>query len=124
MSVTPEEAAETLRKRETARRRELDAQFDALQAEAKRIVDRIAGDFRPARIYQWGSLLDRPRFRSYSDIDIAVEGITDAAEWIALERAAWKMTGFPLDLVQLEHIEPEYADIIRGKGRVVYERKD
>lgn len=37
-------------------------------SDAERIVSRIIQDFNPVRIYRWGSLLDRSRFRSYSDI--------------------------------------------------------
>jgi hypothetical protein len=33
------------------------------------------------------------------------------------------MTTFPVDLIDLRRIEPEFADIIRMKGKVVYERR-
>jgi len=33
-----------------------------------------------------------------------------------------KLTHFPLDIVQIEKIEPEFAQSIRQNGRVVYER--
>jgi len=120
MSVTPRQAADSMRRRYAAEQRKLDAQFDLMAAEARRIIESIESEFDPVRIYQWGSLLDRAKFRSYSDIDIAVEGVTDAARWMALERMAWEMSDYPLDIVQLEHVEPEYAEIIRGKGRIVY----
>lgn len=93
-----------------------------MRRDAEHIVAAIAERFRPQRIYQWGSLLDRSRFRSYSDIDIAVSGITDAKTWQQVEKLAWDRTDFPLDLVQFEHVEPEYAELIRERGRVVYER--
>ncbi|MCK4516868.1 MAG: nucleotidyltransferase domain-containing protein [Spirochaetaceae bacterium] len=122
MSVSPRATAEFLRRKQRLKDEALDVRFAEMQRDAGAIVAGIAERFSPVRIYQWGSLLDRGRFREYSDIDIAVEGITDAETYIQLEAMAWDMTDFPLDLVQLEHIEPEYADIIRQKGVVVYER--
>jgi len=57
-----------------------------------------------------------------SDIDIALEGITDPAELSAIRSAAERLTRFPLDMVAIEHVHPVYADHIRRRGRVVYER--
>ena len=82
----------------------------------------IARDYRPLRVYQWGSLVNDRHFSRMSDIDIAVEGITDPAVLSALRGAAEKLTRFPLDLVAIEHVHPVYADHIRRRGRIVYER--
>jgi predicted nucleotidyltransferase len=122
MPVGPKEAARYLRERDAAEQKALDVRFSEMTRDAGTIVAAIAEYAEPVRIYQWGSLLDRKRFRSYSDIDIAVEGIADPVVWSAVEKLAWESTDFPLDLVQLEHVEPEYAELIRQKGRVVYER--
>ena len=81
------------------------------------IVDR----YSPNRIYQWGSLLDRRLFRDYSDIDIAVEGIDDAETFFQMFGDAEKLTDFPLDLLDINRIEPEFAEIIKRKGKIVYE---
>jgi len=32
-----------------------------------------------------------------------------------------KLTSFPLDVVQWEHLEPEFREVILHKGKVVYE---
>ena len=32
------------------------------------------------------------------------------------------MTEFPVDIVQLERIEPEFRELLLKKGRIVYER--
>lgn len=122
MPVGPKEAARYLREREAEEQKALDQRFAAMCQDAAKIIDAIAESAQPLRIYQWGSLLVRRRFRSYSDIDIAVEGIEDPVAWSAVEKLAWEATDFPIDLVQLEHIEPEYAELIRRKGRAVYER--
>jgi len=90
--------------------------------DAGRIIRLIAEKYRPGRMYQWGSLLNPSSFAEYSDIDIAVEGIESAEDFFALYGDAMKLTDFPLDIVQMEKIEPEFAQIIRTRGRVVYER--
>ena len=111
----------TERERE-AKRRDLRLQKQAV-ADAGVIVAMIARDYHPRRIYQWGSLLRPGAFRTYSDIDIAVEGIADPERFFALLGQAQAATRFPLDIVQMEKIAPEYADDIRRNGRLVYEHK-
>ncbi len=91
-------------------------------ADAQRIVELIRSRFEPRKIVQWGSLLHPDSFREYSDIDIALEGITDAATFFRLLREAEQLTSFDLDIVQLERIEPEYRALILEKGKVLYER--
>ena len=87
------------------------------------IVDMIAQSYHPTRVYQWGSVLRPERFRDYSDIDIAVEGVLDAETFFHMLGAAQAMTKFDLDLVQIEKIVPEYAEDIRTHGKIAYERR-
>lgn len=86
------------------------------------IVKMIIEEFNPIKIYQWGSLLNPDNFNENSDIDIAVEGIAEADRIFALWGRAMKMTKFPLDIIQLEKIEPEFAEIIKEKGIIIYEK--
>ena len=90
--------------------------------DAQAIIDMIVERFRPTRIVQWGSLLAPQRFREYSDIDIAVEGVREPERYSALLEAAEKLTRFPIDIVQLEAVEPEYRELMLERGRTVYER--
>jgi predicted nucleotidyltransferase len=87
------------------------------------IVRMIIDEFNPSRVYQWGSLLRPDRFRDYSDIDVAVEGVVEAEAYFRMVGKAQAMTDFPVDIVQLEKIEPEFAQSIRTDGKLVYERK-
>jgi predicted nucleotidyltransferase len=100
-------------------------QFETLRRQAivdtQAIIHLITKEYRPTRIYQWGSVLRPGGFRLYSDIDIAVEGITDAQTFFRILETSQKMTQFPLDLVQIEKIAPEYAEDIRRNGKVLYE---
>jgi predicted nucleotidyltransferase len=96
--------------------------FTAATHDARVIVTMIASEYRPRRIYQWGSLLHPDRFDENSDIDLAVEGITDAETYFKVLGDAMKLTSFPLDIIQIEKIEAEFAETIRLSGKIVYER--
>jgi len=76
----------------------------------------------PIRIFQWGSILHPERFREWSDIDFALEGLPSAETLFRLQEKCEKVTRFPVHLVEMERIEAEYADSIRENGRLVYER--
>jgi predicted nucleotidyltransferase len=86
-------------------------------------VSAIADTYHPPRIYLWGSLVDDRHFSEMSDIDIALEGITNPAELSAIRSLAERLTRLPLDIVAIEHVHPAYADHIRRRGRVVYEQQ-
>jgi predicted nucleotidyltransferase len=97
--------------------------WERAASDCKVIIDMIAREYYPTRVYQWGSLLRPERFRDYSDIDIAVEGIGDAEMFFHMLGAAQAMTEFDLDLVQIEKVVPEYAEDIREYGKIAYERR-
>ncbi|MBX3746978.1 MAG: nucleotidyltransferase domain-containing protein [Verrucomicrobiae bacterium] len=122
MPVSTKQARAFLEAKERQRQEGLDRRFERAWTDFRRIVDRILADYRPLRLYQWGSLLDRSRFSERSDIDLAVEGVTDPATFSAMFGMADRLTDLPLDLVALERIEPEFAGLIRRKGVLVYER--
>ena len=122
MPVTPEQIHAFVWRKELRLQGERQRLHASAAADAGRIVALIADRYRPARIVQWGSVLDARRFRPYSDIDLAVEGIADAERFFALLHDAESQTRFPLDIVQLEHVEPESRELILEKGQVVYER--
>jgi predicted nucleotidyltransferase len=105
--------------RDRGARRQLHAEA---QRDAEAIVEMIIRRFEPRRLVQWGSVLQSDQFREYSDVDIAIEGVTDPETFFEILDAAESMTRFPVDIVQLEHVEPAYRDLILEKGRVVYER--
>ena len=93
------------------------------KADCANIVTMIIERYKPKRLVQWGSLLDKEQFNERSDIDLALEGIVDAETYFALLGDAMNMTSFRVDIVQLEKIEPEFASLIRSKGIVIYERE-
>lgn len=96
--------------------------WERARDEADHIVRHIAEHFAPKRIIQWGSVLRPERFTEISDIDVAVEGISDPDVWSRMERDVERMATIPLDLVRFEHIHPEHQKQILRRGKVVYER--
>jgi predicted nucleotidyltransferase len=122
MAVDLAQARAFLRQKEARRQAAIEVRFQEAWRDFRAIVTLIAERYRPTRVYQWGSLLHRPHFCEWSDIDIAVEGLGSAERFFALHRDADSLTRLPLDLVEMERIEPEFADIIRMKGIVVYDR--
>ncbi len=125
MSTSESELAQMRRNLEEKAARRAQALQERL-GEARRdftnIVGHIVETYRPVRIRQWGSLVDGAHFQEWSDIDIAVEGITSAEVFFAILRDAEAMSRFAVDLVQMETIHPAFAESIRERGRIVYER--
>ena len=121
-AVDPSSTRRFFEEKALRRSRRLDERFDAASEDARKIVSMLERDYSPHRIYQWGSLLDRARFSEISDIDIAVEEIAGTQAYFELYGKALAMTSFPLDLVELERIEPVHADSIRRSGKLLYER--
>jgi predicted nucleotidyltransferase len=121
-----EEEAQTIRCYVRAckdrRKLELAARLKAARRDFDAVVATIVREYEPVRIYQWGSLLEDRDFSELSDIDIAVEGIKDPAALSGLRSRAERLSDFPLDIVAIERIHPAYAEHIRRRGRIVYER--
>jgi len=116
-------AREFIRRKCADERAENHRLFEKAWEDFDRIVGLIIRNYKPMRIYQWGSLLTRRHFSGISDIDIAVEGIGSAEQYFRMIGEAAEMTDFPIDIVEIEKIAPVHAESIRRKGRLVYERK-
>jgi predicted nucleotidyltransferase len=114
-------AARRLRARAAARETELAERLEQARQEARAIVEMIMRQYRPRRVWQWGSLVHGRGFSEASDIDIAVEGVAEPQRFSAMFAEAEKLATFPLDLVPLESIDALHAESIRRKGRLVYD---
>jgi predicted nucleotidyltransferase len=111
-----------IRKKLEKERIENHRRFEKAWQDFHRITALIIEKYKPNRIYQWGSLLNERHFSAISDIDIAIEGITDAETYFQMIGDADRLTDFPIDIVQLEKIDPIHARSIRTKGKLIYER--
>ncbi|TVR65844.1 MAG: nucleotidyltransferase domain-containing protein [Spirochaetaceae bacterium] len=116
-------ARNSYRRRLADRKTSRHSRWEQARAEADRLVSMISEKYSPTRILIWGSLLRPDRFREYSDIDIAVEGIADAETWSRLERDALAIATFPLDIVPLENTHPEHRAQILRRSQTVYPRE-
>jgi predicted nucleotidyltransferase len=116
-------ARRNLYRRNEVKQAKLDRLFEEAQRDFRAIVDLIVRDYQPTRIYQWGSLLDREKFTGSADIDVGVEGIDGVERFFGLLDAVDRLSRFPVDIVEMEKIEPEFREVIERKGRLVYERK-
>ncbi len=121
MTFNAQEAARNLRRREQERCRANLELWRRAKADSDAIVAHLIRTYRPRRILQWGSILEPERFTPRSDIDLAIEGIADASTYFAILGDILKMTEFRVDLVQMEKIAAEFADLIREKSVVLYE---
>lgn len=116
------ECRRNLANRREARARANRTLWRQAQTDAARLVEHIAREYRPECIIQWGSVLDADRFGPCSDIDIGIDGEFTPETWFRLLGELWDMTSFPVDIVDLRRIEPEFTAIIKAKGKVVYAR--
>lgn len=115
-------AARWLRSRDAAQAVDLANRLAQARQEATAVIAMIVSKYAPTRVWQWGSLVHGRGFSTVSDIDIAVEGVTEPARFFAMFGDAEELATLPLDLVQIERIEPVHAESIRRKGRLVYDR--
>lgn len=115
-------ARDRLECREKERRAKLLVRLEAARGEFDAIVKMLIKKYAPCRIYQWGSLVNEATFWEHSDIDIGVQGIRNAEEHAAMQADAEALTGLPVDLVNLDRIDPLMAETIIKDGRLVYER--
>lgn len=111
------------RERRRYRRVCLDDLTKRAERDAQRILQMLIATYRPRRIYRWGSLTQTGQFREWSDIDIALEGLDDPLAGLRAADDAARMTSFPVDLVELDRIDPRHAAMIREEGELVYERE-
>ena len=123
MAFDIEAARLNLRDREKARQRQLDSLYERAVSDFEKIVLHLISKYDPIRIFQWGSLLHRERFREWSDIDIALEGLSHPLAGLSAASDAQEMTELPVDLVELERIHPLNAQSIRSDARLVFERQ-
>lgn len=121
-NVTIDQMRRSLDRRSEAKRVANDARWKQATQDLERIIAETVRRFKPARIYCWGSLLHPETFNAQSDIDIGVEGISEPQAYFDLIGVAAGLTEWPVDIVQMEKIDPVFARLIRRKGKIVYER--
>jgi predicted nucleotidyltransferase len=121
MTIDINRARENLIASQERQRKENQRRFELATQEAGKIIEMIIDKYAPQKIVQWGSLLNGDLFTGISDIDIAVEGIDSVETFFELLKDAETLTRFPLDIIQLEKIDPLHRETVLTHGKVVYE---
>lgn len=124
MSIDPEKTKKFLQNKEKIRNNNLLKLYNEAISNFNQIIDIIIKKYNPERIYQWGSLLNEKDFSEISDIDIAVEGNFSAETFFSMYGDAMKIARFPVDLVELDKIEPEFREQILKYGKKIYDRNE
>lgn len=116
-----ETARQYFYEREKRRRKVREAERQRWLARVREIVLDLSPRYPGIRrVYLFGSLAQPGRFRSDSDIDLAVECDTLEAEsafWRALERALARD-------VDVRPLTGAVAEMATGDGELIYERQD
>jgi predicted nucleotidyltransferase len=69
-------------------------------------------------IILFGSLSDG-RFDKFSDIDLAVSGISPGAYFRAVA-VLYSIVGWKVDLVAMDYVSKDFAQRIRKRGKILY----
>lgn len=120
--VDAKKARASLDQRADERRCYLDSLWKKASDDADSIIAYIIKQYNPLRVWQWGSVLRKEHFSEISDIDVAVEKLGSAEDFFRLVGECQDMTDFDLDIVELDKIEPAFADLIKSQGKLRYER--
>jgi uncharacterized protein len=104
--------------------RNLDRLQDAARwTEAWQIVQKIAvllrDRYNAKQIIVFGSLTDKERFTRYSDIDLAISGLTSQSFYQALDAIEFFAYGFKVDLVNLDRCRHAIAERINRDGLAI-----
>lgn len=92
-----------------------------------RLAHTIAQRAPHARVILFGSRA-RGTHSPFADIDLAIEGVTDDAQWLALQRLTDidDAQAFPtlhkIDLIRLEEADAPLRESIEREGKILYER--
>jgi len=123
VTIDPADTRRYFRLKSEARSKKIAERLVHAITDAEAIIQMIIRNYRPDKIWQWGSLLHHEYFSEISDIDIALEGEMSPEIFFQILNKADAMTPFKVDIVRLETIEPLHASSIRENGRLVYSRE-
>lgn len=104
--------------------RNLDSlQDEARWTEAWKIVHKIANliqdRYRAKKIIVFGSLTSKERFTRYSDIDLAISGLTFKQFYQAVDDIELLSRDFKVDLVNLDRCRQAIAERINREGLAI-----
>ncbi len=114
-------AAQLARYRQAAQQREAQRLEQRRQQQqrgwqvARQAAQLLKTDFAAQRVWLFGSMLEVQRLRAESDIDLAVEGLSDRL-YLRAVASLLDLSEFSVDLVQVEHAALKILEVIRAQG--------
>lgn len=99
-----------IRRKRRERSEKLSKNLAQARADFAAIVEMIITDYKPERVYQWGSPVDGKAFQEISDIDIAVAGIEDPKMFLRLYEKAKARTAESV-LIPVQILESGYTAV-------------
>ena len=92
-----------------------------LKNEAQRLVHLLKAEgFEFKRVYLFGSVIKDKSLSTWSDIDLAIEGLQEAMFYKAYA-CLLKNSNFPVDLKPFEELEVSVKEKIKKEGWIIYE---
>jgi predicted nucleotidyltransferase len=107
------------RRESEKQRKSLDARWEKAWNLARDASSRLKTCYGAEKVIVFGSLLHRERFRSDSDIDIAVSGIPPQQFFRAIYDVALGEKDFDIDVVDIEDCKPYIRRAIEQEGIVM-----
>lgn len=110
-----EAAARHLAQMSRARQARLDAERSRIRARVADVARRFRDELGAERTWLIGSV-DAPWFHETSDVDLVVEGLTEAGA-VRAERIALAELGRPVDLLRFEELAASFREAVLADGR-------
>lgn len=84
--------------------------------EIRKLAEELKSRFRVRRVVLFGSLAHAAWFSSDSDVDLAIEGLSDEAFWDAWRLAEEMISDRTVDLIDLDKAGPSLREAIARYG--------
>jgi len=108
---------EAIRKRRAKFSTEISARRKRAMSAARKAAKLLKSEFGASEVILFGSLARRVGFNRWSDIDLAVRGVTDYLK--AMDTVLYLVPEFKIDLVELETCPPTLLENITREGKTL-----
>ncbi len=108
--------AEKRRRHILARSTDDEHERQRVMAEVRKLAEELKSRFGIRRVVLFGSLAHTAWFVSDSDVDLAVEGLSDDAYWDAWRLAEEMISDRTVDLIEIEKASPWLREAIERYG--------
>jgi len=107
---------EARKKFEEEEKKLLDIRYEKALNLAKEISEILYKKYKAKKVILVGSLKDKELFTKWSDIDLAVAGISNKDYFKALSEVLSLSVDFKIDIIDLDSCEEEIRNRLEGEG--------